>query len=302
MQKITVSEHDVNKRLDQFMTEMLFEYSRSVVQAWIVDGNILVNDKESKSNYRLKENDEISYSIIEKDLTLKPIKMDLDIVYEDEYILVVNKPKGLIVHPSETTLEQETLVHGLIAYTDQLSDVGGELRPGIVHRLDKDTSGLLIVAKTNEAHAALSEALKKREITRDYLALVHHPFAHKEAIIDAPIGRDPKQRQRMTVTHINSKEAKTYVFLEEIIGDYSLLKCKLESGRTHQIRVHLEYIKHPVVGDYTYSYKNTLETEGQCLHAHHLAFEHPITKEALSFTKEVPQVFEDTLEMLRRLA
>lgn len=302
MEKITISTHDINKRLDQFMTDMLFEYSRSAIQSWIKDGHILVNNQTSKSNYRLKEDDEVSYTIIEKDLTLHPIPMDLDIVFEDDDILVINKPKGLIVHPSETTLDQETLVHGLLAYTDKLSNVGGELRPGIVHRLDKDTSGLLIVAKTNKAHEKLSESLKKRKITRDYLALVHHVFEHKEAIIDAPIGRDPKQRQRMTVTHINSKDAKTFVFLEEVIGDYSLLKCKLESGRTHQIRVHLEYIKHPVVGDYTYSYKNTLDTQGQCLHAYHLAFEHPITKEALSFTQDIPKVFADTLEMLRRLA
>lgn len=302
MEKINVESFDVDKRLDQFMTESLLDYSRSLVQTWIEDGNILVNNKPSKSNYRLKENDEISYTIQKEDLRLQAVPMDLDIVYEDDDILVVNKPKGLIVHPSPSTLKQETLVHGLLAHTQNLSDLNGELRPGIVHRLDKDTSGLLIVAKTNAAHEVLVEDLKDRLIQREYLALVHHPFNHKEAIIDAPIGRDQNNRQKMTVTHINSKEAKTRIFLEEIIGDYTLLRCELESGRTHQIRVHLEYIKHPIVGDNTYSYKNTLDTKGQMLHAYHLKFKHPITKTWMSFKKTPPKIFEDTLELLRRQA
>ncbi len=302
MKKIKIDAIDEQIRLDQFMTTLLSEYSRSLIQTWIKEGNIHVNGAPSKSNYRLKEDDVITYTIEEEDVILQKVEMNLDIVYEDEHILVVNKPKGLIVHPSASTLKQTTLVHGLLAYTDKLSDLNGEYRPGIVHRLDKDTSGLLIVAKTNEAHEILVENLKERTITREYLALAHHPFNHKEAIIDAPIGRDPKNRQKMTVTHINSKPAKTKITLREIIGDYSLFECQLESGRTHQIRVHLEYIKHPIVGDQTYSYKNTLDTEGQMLHAYHLAFEHPITKEHLSFESKPPKIFEDTLEMLRRQA
>lgn len=302
MKKIIIDIEDENKRIDQYMTTLLKEYSRNLVQTWITDGKIKVNDSNVKSNYRLKEDDEVSYIIVEEDLTVQPIEMNLDVVYEDDDIMVVNKPKALIVHPSATTINQPTLVHGLLAHTDKLSDLNGELRPGIVHRLDKDTSGLLIVAKTNAAHEVLVDALKAREITREYMALAHHPFNHKDAIIDAPIGRDVNNRQRMSVTHVNSKEAKTKVTLVENIGDYSLLKCQLESGRTHQIRVHLSYIKHPIVGDKTYSYKNTLDTDGQMLHAYHLEFKHPITKELMSFTQDVPEVFNDTVETIRREA
>ncbi|NLW15656.1 MAG: RluA family pseudouridine synthase [Erysipelothrix sp.] len=302
MKKIIIDIEDENKRIDQYMTTLLKEYSRNLVQTWITDGKIKVNDSNVKSNYRLKEDDEVSYIIVEEDLTVQPIEMNLDVVYEDDDIMVVNKPKALIVHPSATTINQPTLVHGLLAHTDKLSDLNGELRPGIVHRLDKDTSGLLIVAKTNAAHEVLVDALKAREITREYMALAHHPFNHKDAIIDAPIGRDVNNRQRMSVTHVNSKEAKTKVTLVENIGDYSLLKCQLESGRTHQIRVHLSYIKHPIVGDNTYSYKNTLDTDGQMLHAYHLEFKHPITKELMSFTQDVPEVFNDTVETIRREA
>lgn len=302
MKKIIIDIEDETKRIDQYMTTLLKEYSRNLVQTWITDGKIKVNDSNVKSNYRLKEDDEVSYIIVEEDLTVQPIEMNLDVVYEDDDIMVVNKPKGLIVHPSATTINQPTLVHGLLAHTDKLSDLNGELRPGIVHRLDKDTSGLLIVAKTNAAHEVLVDALKAREITREYMALAHHPFNHKDAIIDAPIGRDVNNRQRMSVTHVNSKEAKTKVTLVENIGDYSLLKCQLESGRTHQIRVHLSYIKHPIVGDNTYSYKNTLDTDGQMLHAYHLEFKHPITKELMSFTQDVPEVFNDTVETIRREA
>lgn len=302
MLKITIDALDENRRLDQFMSDTLEKYSRSLVQTWIKEGKVLVNGSPAKSNYRLKEDDEISYKIEEEDLTIQGIKMDLDIVYEDEHVMVINKPKGLIVHPSPSTLKQETLVHGLLAYTDTLSDLGGELRPGIVHRLDKDTSGLIIVAKTNEAHKVLVEALKERTIKREYIVLAHHAFNHKEAIIDGPIGRDPKNRQKMTVTHENSKEARTKVTLIENIGDYALLKAQLESGRTHQIRVHLDYIKHPVVGDQTYSYKNTIKADGQMLHAYHLEFKHPITGEMISLDAEPPEIFLKTVEDVRRVS
>lgn len=300
MSKVLIDEMNEGMRLDQFMTEHLQEYSRSVVQAWIDDEKIKVNGMSAKRNYRLKEADVVSYKIEEADLQVQPILMDLDIVYEDEHLMVVNKPKGLVVHPSTSTLNRATLVHGLLGYTDKLSDLNGDLRPGIVHRLDKDTSGLLIVAKTNEAHQALTDMLKDRLIKREYLALVHHEFNHQHAIVDAPIGRDPNNRQRMTVTHLNSKEARTKLFLEEKFKGYSLLRCELETGRTHQIRVHCQYIKHPVVGDKTYGYKKTLETEGQCLHAFRLSFTHPITHEAMTFEKQPPKLFVDTIEMLRR--
>lgn len=299
MIKLIVEDEFVKERVDAYMALLLPEYSRGVIQTWIENEKVLVNGKAVKNNYRLKLDDEIAYEITEADTSIKPVKMDLDIVYEDDQLMVVNKPKGLIVHPSPSTLNQVTLAHGLLAYTDQLSDVNGDLRPGIVHRLDKDTSGLLLIAKTNETHEYLVEALKDREIDREYMALVHHPFNHQSALIDAPIGRDPKNRQRMAVTDRNSKVAKTHIELMENFKEYALLKCILDTGRTHQIRVHCSYIKHPLVGDYTYSYKNTPDANGQCLHAYKIGFVHPVTKEKMSFTKEAPEVMTSMIEAAR---
>lgn len=297
---IVTSEYE-NERIDKVLVDVLKELSRSEIQTMIQEENVLVNGLQTKNNYRLKLDDEISYEIIETEINIKPVAMDLDIVYEDDHIIVINKPKDLIVHPSPTSFNTPTLVHALLAHTDHLSDIGGELRPGIVHRLDKDTSGLLLVAKTNEAHEILSEDFKAHTVERAYLALVHHEFNHGSAIIDGPIGRDPHNRQKMAVTHINGKDAKTKVFLEERFTDYSLLRCELETGRTHQIRVHLQYIDHPIVGDKTYSYKNTMDTQGQCLHAYHLGFIHPITKTYMSFDSEPPQIFMDTLASIRSI-
>lgn len=302
MNKQLIDENDVGTRLDQYMALLLPDYSRSVIQTWISDEKITVNGKSVKQNYRLKEDDFIEYAITEADIHLTPVAMDLDIVYEDDDILVVNKPKGLIVHPSPSTLNQPTLVHGLLSHTSKLSDLNGELRPGIVHRIDKDTSGLLVVAKTNEAHEVLVQDLKDRKISREYYALVHHQFKHQHALVDAPIGRDPRNRQRMTVTDKNSKEARTHLYLIENFKDHSLLRCELETGRTHQIRVHCSYIDHPIVGDQTYSYKNTMKTQGQCLHAFKLKLNHPITKEAMEFQCDMPQVMLDAIEEVRRMA
>lgn len=297
---IKIEEKNENERIDKFLTDHFSDKSRSELQDLIKEEYVLVNNKPTKNNYRLKIDDEVSVEFVEEDLEIKPVNLNLDIVYEDEYLLVVNKPKDLIVHPSPTSLNTPTLVHGLLYHTDELSDVNGEFRPGIVHRLDKDTSGLLMVAKTNEVHEALSLQLQKRSVLRSYLALVHHPFNHGSAIIDAPIGRDPNNRQKMAVTHVNSRNAKTKVFLEERFSDYSLLRCELETGRTHQIRVHLQYIEHPIVGDKTYSYKNTMNTNGQCLHAHKLGFVHPITHDLMHFEVEPPEVFMETLNLIRR--
>ena len=299
MNRQIIDENDGGTRIDQYMASLLPEYSRSVIQGWIADEKILVNGKKVKQNYRLKEEDLVEYSITEADIHLTPIPMDLDIVYEDDANLVVNKPKGLIVHPSPSTLNQPTLVHGLLAHTSNLSDCNGDLRPGIVHRIDKDTSGLLVVAKTNEAHEILVQDLKDRKISREYYALVHHQFKHQSALVDAPIGRDPRNRQRMTVTDQNSKEARTHLYLIENFKDHSLLRCELETGRTHQIRVHCSYIDHPIVGDQTYSYKNTLSTQGQCLHAFKLKLIHPITHEAMEFHCDMPQVMLDAIEEVR---
>ncbi|CAM3611584.1 RluA family pseudouridine synthase [Erysipelothrix urinaevulpis] len=300
MRKLVIDERYETVRLDHYMTDVLGDYSRSQVQRFIEDGSILVNQEVAKANYRLKEDDVINVDISEEDFVLKPIEMDLEVIYEDDYLLIVNKEAGLIVHPSESSKDQETLVNGLLAYTSQLSDLGGELRPGIVHRLDKDTSGLLVVAKTNEAHEKLVEMLKQRDIVREYIAIVHHKFNHQQALVDAPIGRDPHDRKKMTVTHVNSKDAKTYLTLVEEFKDYSILKAKLDSGRTHQIRVHCQYIKHPVVGDEMYGYRNTLEMQGHALHSYHLAFNHPITNEKLDFEIDLPMRMKGILEEIRR--
>lgn len=302
MHKIIIDEEFEGLRLDQFMTDILKDYSRTQVQKFIENEDIQVNNTGNKSNYRLREDDVLTYKIEAAITEVLPIKMKLDIVYEDDSLMIVNKPAGLIVHPAPSTLDQLTLVNGLLAYTDQLSDLNGELRPGIVHRLDKDTSGLLIVAKTNEAHEKLVDMLKKREITREYTALVHHVFNHKQALIDAPIGRDHRNRIKMTVTHINSKEAKTYINLVDSFSDYSILNAKLDSGRTHQIRVHCQYIKHPIVGDKMYSYKNTIEMEGHGLHAYKLEFIHPITNESMNFEIDLPERMTLVIEELRRQA
>lgn len=300
MNKEIIDEMNVGTRLDQFIASILPEFSRSVIQTWIEDSKITVNSKKVKNNYRLKLDDCVEYSITEMETTLQPVEMDLDIVYEDDDVIVINKPKGLIVHPSPSTLNQTTLVHGLLAHTTDLSDINGDLRPGIIHRIDKDTSGLLIIAKNNAAHEILVEDLKNREISREYYALVHHPFEHQSALVDAPIGRDIRNRQRMTVTEKNSKEARTHLYLVENFKEYALLRCKLETGRTHQIRVHCSYIQHPIVGDQTYSYKNTLDTQGQCLHAFKIKFKHPVTKELMEFETPIPSIMKETMEEIRR--
>lgn len=300
MNKFIIDLEDENVRLDVFMTEMLSEYSRNQIQNFIEEGHIKVNNSKEKANYRLKEDDHVGYDIPTESFEIEPVKMDLEIVYEDEDILIVNKDAGLIVHPAQSTKDQVTLVHGLLAYTDKLSDIGGSLRPGIVHRLDKDTSGLLIIAKTNESHAKLVDMLKKREINREYKVLVHHNFTHKKALVDAPIGRDHNNRIKMTVTHINGKDAKTQLSLLENFGEYSLLNAKLESGRTHQIRVHLKYIEYPVVGDELYSYRNTIEMKGHALHAYKLEFLHPITQEPMKFEIALPDRMNEVIEDLRR--
>lgn len=289
-------------RLDLFLVEAYEDtVSRADIQRMIKSQHVLLNDKPTKANIRLKTDDVLQVELLEKVFEIQPIEMNLDVVYEDEHLMVVNKPRDCVVHPSPSTLDRPTLVHGLLAYTDQLSDLNGELRPGIVHRLDKDTSGLLLVAKTNEAHAILVDMLKARDVDREYLALVHHAFDHQQAIVDAPIGRDPKNRQRMAVTEENSKDARTHIFLVENYQDAALLRCVLESGRTHQIRVHLSYIKHPLIGDKTYSYKNTPDHDGQLLHAYKLGFKHPITGEAMSFEVPMPEVMQTAIAELKHV-
>lgn len=298
MRNVIVDEASADIRLDVFCVGVS-EYSRTKASSMIKSGDILVNNKLSKPSYLVEEDDLITIKDLEPEvITIQPIEMDLDILYEDDDLLVINKPQGLIVHPSATSKEP-TLVNGLLHYS-QLSDIGRySFRPGIVHRLDKDTSGALVVAKNDQAHMFLANQLQDKSMNRTYWALVSGVFPHQKATVDAPIGRDKNQRQQMTVTHVNAKEALTHFKLLETFKKHSLLEAKLETGRTHQIRVHAQYMKYPVLGDTVYGLRKESEPQGQYLHAKELAFIHPKTKERMSFQAPLPQRFTDKLEELR---
>ena len=227
-----------------------------------------------------------------------PEKMDLDIVYEDDDLMVINKPSGLVVHPSSGHFSG-TLVNGLLAYTNNLSTTNGYIRPGIVHRIYKDTSGLLVVAKNNKAHEKLAVQLKDKTLSRIYVALVHGKINHDTGTIDAPIGRDLNDRKKMCVTEENSKEAITHFKVLERFNNATLIECKLETGRTHQIRVHMNYIDHPIVNDPVYGYKRKTTSFGQMLHAKEIGFIHPTTGKSMTFKCEPPKEFNDIVEMYR---
>ena len=291
-------------RLDAYIAKQDVNLSRNMIQKLLEEGKITVNDTEQKASYKLQNGDKIKIQIDEpKEAKIKAQDIPLDIIYEDKDILVVNKPKGLVVHPANGNWEG-TLVNGIMAYCkDRLSGIGGELRPGIVHRLDKDTSGLLIVAKNDNAHIKISKQIKDRKVKKTYIALVRGIISENEATINMPIGRSTKDRKKMAVTK-NGKEAIThYKVLERYTtqkGSYTLLEVKIETGRTHQIRVHLSEIGHPVVGDMTYSNgKNEFGIEGQLLHAKKLEFIHPVTGEKLSLEAPLPDYFEKVLMFFR---
>ncbi|VEU82505.1 RluA family pseudouridine synthase [Acholeplasma hippikon] len=286
-----------NKRLDHYLVENL-ELTRTYITKLIKEGDILVNSLTVKPGYILKAGDIISVNIPEaKDLDLTPVDMKLDIVYEDDYLLVINKPKGLVVHPSNT-YRDNTLVHGLLhELEDNLSDINGVNRPGILHRIDKDTTGLLMVAKTNEAHQILAKDLANHDIKRSYIALVTGAIQNKKGTINAPIGRDPKHRTKNAVVK-DGKHAVTHFEVIKNYRKYALIECNLETGRTHQIRVHMEYIGHPIVGDPLYGIKPLPVDDGQMLHAYKLQFTHPITKKAMTFEVPLPEGFKKFLETL----
>lgn len=285
-------------RIDKFLTNELEDMSRSKIQLLIEEENVLVNNEPIKSNYKVQRNDEIQIYIPEPEpIDVIPEDIPLDILYEDEDVVVVNKPQGMVVHPSAGH-SKGTLVNALLYHIDDLSGINGKIRPGIVHRLDKDTSGALVIAKNDEAHVHLSEQLQDRSMKRKYWTLVHGVLPHNHGTIDAPIGRDPKNRQQFTVV-TGGKESVTHFRVLERFKDYSLLEVSLETGRTHQIRVHLKYINFPVAGDEVYGPKKTLQGKGQFLHAHTIEFIHPRTGELMHFEAPIPQVFEKTLEQLR---
>ena len=288
---------DVNDaRVDKYLADNT-DYSRNLILNLIKNGDILVNGSKIKPSYKVKCGDEITINNVKtdtKDITLWDYP--LDIVYEDDDIIIVNKPSGMVVHPGNGN-KDHTLVNALKSYTDKLSDINGE-RLGIVHRIDKDTSGLIIVAKTNKAHEILGQYFKEHSIKREYIALLCGIFPHDTATIDAPIGRDEKNRLRMTVTPNNSKRAVTHLeVLKRYKAGFTLVKARLETGRTHQIRVHTKYIGYPVYNDPVYANKS-IGDFGQFLHSYSMEFIHPITKEKMYFKRDVPKYFQDFLDKL----
>jgi 23S rRNA pseudouridine1911/1915/1917 synthase len=294
----TVQADDQGLRIDKIIANINEEWSRTQVQQWIKEGHVLVNNKNVKTNYKCHAGDELTIDIPEPEiLDVLPEKMDLDIYYEDRDVLVVNKPKGMVVHPAPGHLSG-TLVNGLMYHCKDLSGINGVLRPGIVHRIDKDTSGLLMVAKNDFAHESLVNQLVNKTVLRKYKAIVHGNIPHDYGTIDAPIGRDPKDRQSMTVVD-NGKHAVTHFQVLERFGDFTFIECQLETGRTHQIRVHMKYIGYPLAGDPKYGPKKTLDIKGQALHAGVLGFHHPRTGEFLQFEAPLPPEFEAILAALR---
>lgn len=297
---IKVNEENVGKRIDSFIPMVQEDISRSMVQKLIEQKNIKVNGKETKHSYKLKLNDEIEIFVPEaKEINLKAQDIPLNVIYEDNDIIVINKPKGMVVHPANGNPDG-TLVNAVMnKCKDSLSGIGGEIRPGIVHRLDKDTSGAIIVAKNDKAHIALSEQLKNHEVKKTYLALVRGIIKENEATINMPIARSKKDRKKMDVDK-DGKEAITHFkVLGRYKNKYTLLQINLETGRTHQIRVHLSHIGYPIIGDEVYSNgKNEWNVSGQCLHAWKLEFNHPITGKKISLEAEFPEYLKNIIKEL----
>ena len=288
-------------RLDKYLAEQFPEQTRSYLQKLIKEGQVLVNGKTVKSGYQLSKGDEVSVTIPEpKELDVEPQKMDLDIVYEDEDVILINKPKGMVVHPApgHTT---DTLVNGLLYHCkDNLSGINGVARPGIVHRIDRDTTGILIVCKNDMSHNSIAAQLKEHSINRRYRALVHGNLKEDTGTVEGPIGRHPVDRKKKAINERNGKPAVTHYTVLERFGNYTLIECKLETGRTHQIRVHMTSIGHPLVGDEVYGpAKCPFKLQGQCLHAMVLGFVHPRTGEYMEFSADLPEYFEDLLKKLR---
>ena len=300
-QILTVEDEYASQRIDKYLSEKMENISRSAAQKLIDDGNVRVNFIIVTKNYKVKAGDRVVVTVPEpKNLEAKPENIPLDVRYEDSDLLVVNKPKGTVVHPAAGNFDG-TLVNALLYHCKgSLSGIGGVVRPGIVHRIDKDTSGLLIVAKNDMAHVSLAEQIKAHSFTRQYQSVVYGRFKAEEGVIDAPIGRHPTDRKKMTVTTKNSKNAVTHYKVIEEFKEFSHLALKLETGRTHQIRVHMSYMGHPVAGDPVYGPKKVIEyLGGQCLHAGLIGFRHPRTREYIEIESELPSYFTDFLRRIK---
>lgn len=292
-----VTETQNKMRIDKLLAEINPDESRSRIQGWITKELVKVNDEVVKANYKCQVGDIITWKIPEVEtLDIVAENIPLDIVYEDSDLLVVNKPKGMVVHPSAGH-QSGTLVNGLLYHCKDLSGINGIERPGIVHRIDKDTSGLLLVAKNDKAHSSLSEQLSNKDVERKYEAVVHGVINHDTGMVDAPIGRDPKDRQKMGVVE-SGKPAVTHFHVLRRFNEFTHIECQLETGRTHQIRVHMRYIGFPLVGDPKYGPRKTMDTKGQALHARVLGFTHPTTGEWLQFEVEPPSYFNELLNNL----
>ncbi len=299
---ITIDEEKQGTRLDVVLSFCISDISRSFVQKLIEDGSVAIDGKVTTSKKeKVKAGQCISITIPEPEiLEVTPQDIPLDIVYEDEDVLVVNKPRGMVVHPAPGNPDG-TLVNAILFHcADRLSTINGVIRPGIVHRIDKDTSGLLVIAKNDMAHASLAAQLEEHSITRKYHAIVYNSFSADEGTVDAPIGRDPKNRLRQAVVP-DGRRAVTHYRVLERLGRFSYIEARLETGRTHQIRVHMAYIKHPLLGDFVYGpQKNNFGAEGQMLHAKVLGFVHPRTGEYMEFDSELPEAFVKVLEKVRK--
>ncbi len=287
------------QRLDKYLAEKMTDLSRSRIKELVQAGEVLVNGKKSKVSYKVQKGDLIQVTVLPLEpLALEAENIPLDIVYEDEDVIVVNKPQGMVVHPAAGH-PSHTLVNALLYHTRDLADSPEGFRPGIVHRIDKDTSGLLMVAKNAAARESLEKQLATKSNKRQYLAIVHGNFAEEEGTIDAPIGRNPKDRKQMAVVEKGKSAVTHFKVLEQYQG-YSLVECQLETGRTHQIRVHMAYIGHPLAGDPLYGTRKTLPGHGQFLHAKTLGFEQPRTGEWLEFSVQPPEIFQQTVADLRK--
>jgi len=287
-------------RLDKVLSNHLKETSRSQIQMWISDSLVRINDETvTTKKFTVQEGDQVLINVPEpKEISTEAENIDIDIVYEDEDVAVVNKPQEMVVHPSAGH-HSGTLVNALLYHIKDLSGINGQIRPGIVHRIDKDTSGLLMVAKNDRAHQGLAKQLQEKTTLREYVGIVHGVIPHDKGTVKAPIGRDPKNRKKFAVVD-DGKESVTHFEVIERFDEFTFIKLHLETGRTHQIRVHMDYIGYPLAGDPLYGPRKTLEGNGQFLHAKTLGFEHPTTKEQMQFDSEIPEIFQKTIEYLRK--